>query len=196
MKDRIILITGPKHSGKSLCARMLGKIIGCETIDLDGLIEKQTGASPRALYNRGPEIFQAAEARALASLFRNPPPSSATRVWSDEVPLRRKGCFIIASGGGLCDNREALALLSESSGLSGDREIISVYLDVSAETAWRRIPAGAELPPFLDTENPRETHFALHERRAKAYKAMAQITVSGENKSPEEIAGEIAGLLR
>jgi shikimate kinase len=49
-----------------------------------------------------------------------------------------------------------------------------VYLEVSAETAWKRIEQaafnGGGFPAFLDTENPKESHAALHERRAEAYK--------------------------
>ena len=174
MKDRIILITGPKHSGKSLCALALGKITVCEAVDLDEFIEKQSGKTPRALFEEGPEFFRKAEALALASLIR-------------------QRFRIIAAGGGLIDNPEALALLSRR------REIIPVYLDVSAETAWQRIlhaAEGGKLPPFLNTENPRETHLALHKRRAESYKTLARFTIFAENKSPEEIAGEIAERLK
>ena len=169
-----ILITGPKHSGKSLSARALGKIMGCDSVDLDEVIEKQTGKTPRALFIEGPEIFKKAEALALASLIQG---------------RQRQRFRIISAGGGLIDNSEALALLSMR------REIIVAYLDVSAETAWQRIArsaAGGELPPFLNTPKPKETHLALHERRAGAYKALALITISAEDKSPEEIAQEIA----
>ena len=169
---RLILITGPKHSGKTLCAHALGNITGRETADLDGLVEQMTGKTPRALFKEGPEVFRKAEAEALAFAMRQ----------------SRNG-LIIAAGGGLSDNPEALALLSRNS------DFFIVYLDVSAETAWRRIlhtAAGGELPPFLNTENPRETHSALHGRRAKAYRALAHFTIDAENKTPDEIAREIA----
>jgi shikimate kinase len=105
---------------------------------------------------------------------------------------RDGGPQIIAAGGGLIDNPPALALLEKAGALT------RVYLEVPANTAWERISAGAEkngLPPFLDTQNPRETHRALHERRAAAYRKWARFTINGEGKTPEEIAGEIVGLL-
>ena len=172
MKSGLILITGPKHSGKSRTARALAKNTGGEAVDLDGIVEKQTGKRVRALFMEGPEIFRQAEARALATLIE---------------PMESNIRFI-AAGGGLVDNPQAMALLSQS------KEIIIIYLDVTPETAWKRIQhaaADGELPPFLATENPRETHLALHERRAKAYKALAHFMVSAENKSPHEIALEI-----
>lgn len=173
MKNRLIIITGPKHSGKTMTARTLEKITGGEAVDLDDIVERQTGIKVRALFKEGPEIFREAEARALASL----------------AEIQNQGLRIIAAGGGLVDNPEAMALLGRH------REIIIVYLDVSPETAWQRIlqtTSGGELPPFLNTETPRETHCALHKRRAEAYKALARLTISAENKSSEEIAGEIA----
>lgn len=173
MKNRLVLITGPKHSGKSLAARALGKITCGEAVDLDEVIEQKTGKSPRELFKAGPEIFRKAEASALVSLVR-------------PTEQHNEKLRIVAAGGGLIDNPEALALLSE---------IIIVYLDVTPETAWKRIlytAAGGELPPFLNTENPKETHFTLHKRRAEGYRALANLTVSAENRSPEEIAREIA----
>jgi len=176
MKNRIIIITGPKHSGKTVCARALAKVSGGAAADLDELVTKETGKPPRELFKEGPEVFRKAEASALASLAN--------------TAKSEKNLIVIAAGGGLIDNREALALLSQH------REIITVYLEVSPETAWQRIlstaDADGELPPFLKTENPRETQFALHTRRAEAYRSLAQFTVSADNKSPEEIADEIA----
>jgi len=174
MKNRIVLITGPKHSGKTLCARALKNILGCEAVDLDEVVEKQTGQTPRELFKKGPEVFRKAEALALASLTQ---------------PGAVNGTLVVAAGGGLTDNGEAMTLLSR------DKEIVTVYLEVPPETAWQRIldtAAGGELPPFLNTEDPKATHLDLHTRRAKACKALAQITIQAENKSPEDIAREIA----
>jgi len=174
MDFHFCLITGPKHSGKSLCAKALNETTGWAVVDLDETMEAQTGKTPRELFVLGQDIFKKAEAQALASALQ---PSEQKRL-------------IIAAGGGIIDNGEAMALLAKSR--STLCEIITVYLDISAETAWQRISAEGELPPFLNTANPREVHLTLHNRRAEAYKAMANVTVSAENKSPEEIAREIA----
>lgn len=206
-----ILIIGPKHSGKSLCARALGKILGGEAADLDEIVEKQTGKTPRELFIEGAGVFRKAEALALASLFQSPRPEG--------------NGLVIAAGGGLSDNPEALALLagweagpeangapdeaslraesgrvSAARGISAPshreiRRIITVYLDISAETAWQRILADGELPPFLKTENPEAAHFALHKRRSESCAALASFTVSAENKTAEDIALEIAEYL-
>jgi len=182
VKQLIIFIMGPKYSGKSLCAKALSEIIGGETVDLDELVEEQTGKTPRKLFIEGHVLFKKAEAQALASTLHRTSPET----------------LVIAAGGGIIDNDEAMALISKAKVPSEDRQLINVYLEISAETEWQHIldsPNDEGLPPLINTTNPKETHLALHNRRAKAYKAIAGITVLTGNKSPEEIAGEIAGQL-
>jgi shikimate kinase len=183
---RIIVITGPKHTGKTLAGRALAEIAGGRFADLDEWAEKETGESSRALYKRGPEIFRKAEAEALA------------RVFAENTGEKTEGrLLVIAAGGGLIDNREGMRLLQAANGLENAEDPGSnpalVYLNVKAETAWRRIRGAqnGELPPFLAGKNPEAAHRELHERRAAAYQALAHLVVNGETKSPEEIAREI-----
>jgi shikimate kinase len=73
-----------------------------------------------------------------------------------------------------------------------------IYLEVSPETAWDRIcrsvRAGGGLPPFLDTDNPQDTHRLLHIKRSAAYKDCAHISIAAEGKTPEAIGREILSL--
>ena len=166
---QIIILIGPKHSGKTLAGRALARIMSLDFLDLDEAVEMETRKSPRTLYKEGPEIFKKAESSALAHI------------------LSQKKGIILAAGGGLVDNQEALILLKDNP------HVMLVYLEVSADTAWRRIlSAGEELPPFLNTANPRETHSALHIRRAREYKTLARFCIDGENKEIEDLANEIA----
>jgi shikimate kinase len=179
-----ILITGPKHSGKTSVGKILAEILRSRFVDLDDLI----GKSPREIYREGLDRFREAEAGALASLLSGAAGSGGTadKTISGQPPL------VIAAGGGLIDNARAMALL-EGPGQTGT---LIVYLDVSAETAWERIRLAAEktgdLPPFLNTANPRETHAALHKRRTEAYRVRAAIIIDGNGKSPREQGREIA----
>ncbi|MDR2136051.1 MAG: shikimate kinase [Treponema sp.] len=207
----MIIIVGPKHAGKTSAGKALARLwegggaeIGgaggnspgsggaggggpeaaalgaaARFIDLDELVESREGASPRLLYRAGPGVFRKAEAEALRSLLEGA---------KLERAAPEGGCVtIVAAGGGLADNREALELLNTSRALV-------VYLEVPAGTAWGRIRAAAELtgelPPFLDTENPQETHRLLHERRGRVYRELAEITVAAGD-SPEETAARI-----
>jgi shikimate kinase len=175
----LIILTGPKHSGKTTAGRALAEQCAGTFIDLDELVEKRTGKSPRTLFKEGPEVFRRAEAEALQSLLN-----------SEAQAGRANGKFrIVAAGGGLVDNSKAVDLLKKPG------TAILVYLDVSVETAWDRIKASAEksgeLPPFLNTADPQETHRLLHERRAAAYREIAAFTVQAEGKTPEELGREI-----
>jgi shikimate kinase len=158
----------------------LAALVSGSFTDLDDHIQTLTGKSPRILYTEGPGIFRKAEAEALKDLLQRGEEPGSSGVFT-----------IIAAGGGIIDNPGALALCEKAGAAP-------VYLEVSAETAWERIRRAAEtegLPPFLQTPHPRETHRALHERRAAAYRAWARFVIHGEGKSPEEIAGEIYGVL-
>jgi shikimate kinase len=198
----IIVIAGPKHSGKTSAGGALADFLKARFIDLDELIEQQTGKSPRTLYKEGPSVFRDAEAQALQSLLPEMPGSTLPGDGADGTvvggaaadPQRDRTRRVLAAGGGLIDNPAALAMLERNGPAA-----VTVCLAVSAETAWDRINAGAkengELPPFLNTENPRETHAILHRRREKAYGEWASITVQAEGKSAEAIGREIAALV-
>jgi shikimate kinase len=120
----------------------------------------------------GPEVFRKAEATALSVLLN----SEAAKL----SPLT-----VIASGGGIIDNPDALAFLEKNAA------VLPVYLDVSVQTAWKRISKKGELPPFLRTEDPQETHRLLHERRSAAYRVFASIVIETDTKNPGKIAREI-----
>ena len=170
---RFIVLLGPKHSGKTSAGKALAALLSCGFADLDDCIAQISGKSPRVLYGEGPEIFKKAETEALASLFNSETPS----------PL------VVAGGGGLIDNPDVLVLLEKNA------ETLSIFLDVCVETAWTRIKAAGELPPFLRTENPEETHRSLHERRAAAYRQFASFSIKADGKTPEEIAREITSTI-
>jgi shikimate kinase len=206
---RVILITGPKHTGKSSAGYITAQLKKGLFIDLDELVEHQTGKSPRALYREGPHIFRRAETAALKILFNAPEnvrtpyqPGDGARGSLCDVKNRR--LFIVAAGGGLIDNKDAIALLKNSVDVNtkpiihNRAEIFIIYLDVSADTAWNRIMHSArqsgELPAFLQTADPMTTHRNLHIRRSQAYREIAHFIIHGENKPVECIAKEIASL--
>jgi shikimate kinase/Fe-S-cluster containining protein len=173
----LLLLCGPKHSGKTCAGLALREILGCDFVDVDALIEEREGVSARTLYRlKGPEFFQQAEARAIVSIMGR---------------AGEGGALIAAAGGGLIDNEAAM------NAVTGGGRVVIVYLEVSAAVAWRRIEEeardGGGLPAFLDAENPKEAHAALHERRAAAYKERAHITIDAEEKTPRQLARQIAG---
>jgi shikimate kinase len=175
-----IMLVGPKHSGKTSVGKALAALCSGVFIDLDAVIAEHSGKSPRALYTEGPAVFRMAEAEALTFLLETQA-ASGTDALTPTV--------IIAAGGGIIDNAAALALIETN------KTLLPVYLDVSVETAWERIAGAGELPPFLKTENPRDTHRTLHRQRAAAYRQFARLIIKAEGKSPRRIARDILARL-
>jgi shikimate kinase len=174
---RIISLVGPKHSGKSSVGKELARLFNADFLDLDSSIEEKTGKSPRSLYKEGAEVFRKAEFETLREIF-----DSCSRT----IPT-----IVLATGGGVVDNIDAVVQLQQNT--------LIINLEVSAKTAWKRIVEtsrhSGELPPFLQTENPEETHRELHERRSAAYKKLAAYSVNAEETNIEMIAQEIKNLI-
>jgi phosphatidylglycerol:prolipoprotein diacylglycerol transferase len=172
----LIVLMGPKHSGKTSAGKALADLLAVPFYDLDTLVEEKTGESPRALYSQGEELFRSAEYEALEAFLEAGKSGGKTLSGFPAV---------LATGGGIIDNRKAAALLSG--------KYLKICLEADVESAWERIAAGP-LPAFLPPENPREAHARIHEKRAKAYKAFADLAIPVGGKAPETIAAEIAGL--
>ena len=182
--DFLIILAGPKHSGKTCIGRQLAKLLSIRFYDLDQLIEEQSGQSVRVLYKAGKEFFQE-ETTALECLLQK-------KKFEEE---KSRGA-VLALGGGIIDNPGAMAVLKKE--LQKSERYRIVCLEVSAETAWQRIVGRGELPPFLMAENPaasKEKHRLLHERRANDYKKIASFSILAEGKSAVELAARLSVLL-
>ncbi|HOK00086.1 MAG TPA: shikimate kinase [Termitinemataceae bacterium] len=166
----VIALVGPKHCGKTTLAWELAQRLSQDCYDTDDMITQLTGLSPRQLFQRSIEEFRAAEYEALKTILEK----------------GKEGC-IVATGGGIIDNPPAWELLQKKTTI--------VFLEVSAEEAWQRILTAqgstGTLPPFLQTENPQETHRILHLRRNKTYAESAHYIIRDEGKSPQQKASEI-----
>jgi shikimate kinase len=173
---RDVVLTGPKHSGKTSAGKILAGLLKCDFFDIDELIFQNTGKSPRRLFTENSESFKKAETEAANASLAGLNGHSGGRV--------------IAAGGGLIDNHAAMAAIASSGA-------VTVTLDISASAVCQRIEKSPDgLPPFLDLKNPRESHRIMHERRSAAYRQSAEIIVEVEGKTPQDIAFEIYDRLR
>jgi shikimate kinase len=164
----LIILLGPKHSGKTSAGKALADLLDLPFFDLDALIETETGKSVRALYTMSQELFRRRESEALSALFEK----------------QRRG--VAAAGGGIVDNGAAMRLLAAA-------DAVTVCLEVSSQCAWERIAAG-ELPPFLRAptlEASRAKHRAVHDDRTARCRKAARFTVNGEGKTARETAAMI-----
>jgi len=174
----IIVIMGMKHTGKSTVGSLLAERLNIPFRDTDAVIEELSGKTARELYDAGGSaLMMEKETEACMSLV------------GDSVP---GGECVIATGGGLADNHEALAILK--------RAATCVYLDTPFDLLFRRVMASAErdgrLPRFLQGPDPEALFRELFARRAETYATMADVRIETGARLPEELAQEIMEKVR
>jgi len=100
-----IILLGIKHCGKSTQGRLLSKHFNCDFYDTDDEITALTGKSPREIYtDQGKDAFLAAEKDACQKLVER----LAAQDKKDQISS------VIATGGGICNNPQALEVLHKS----------------------------------------------------------------------------------
>lgn len=168
----MIVLMGIKHCGKSTVGKLLAEKIDVTFFDSDDEIEKMVGTSVRSYYKRdGQEAFKKAEANVCEVIQSS---FGATNA-------------ILATGGGVCDNEDALNALSDCS---------KVFLDVPEKIAFERIMLDTKktgtLPAFIAKENPvnekevKEIFHQFYIRRTEMYKKLCPVHIIVGNETPEE----------
>ena len=182
-----VFLTGVKHSGKSTLAKQIAPMLGMPFIDIDNIIETQSGMTPRALFlARGEDGFKEAELHACRSV--------CARV--------KDGGAVVATGGGLCDNPLAFDCVRGAG--------LVVYLDVHEPFIFKRIfkkarfaPDGSlqNLPPYIAHGNPRSEEEAaalfhpVYARRAALYFLLSDAVFEPRDAPSEHNAQLLAGLI-
>ncbi len=175
-----IILLGIKHCGKSTLGRMLATQFNCPFFDTDDIITEMTGSPPRKIYQEeGEQAFMEAEARACEHLEHH-----IASLGEDE--------YIIATGGGICNNQRALDSLQ--------RLGFFLFLEVPEEVAAQRILDEIEwedgtmknLPAYIASKNPSTpeevaTIFSgFYKERTTRYRKLAQITCNLKGETAEE----------
>ncbi len=174
-----IFLIGLSGSGKSTVGRMLAQRLGISLLDLDALIEKESGERIPAIFARyGEDYFRSCESRVLARA-----------ACSDEAA-------VIVTGGGIVVRSENRALMAER----GTRIFLAVEPHVSLqrlqtqqalEQAQGQTP---ELRPLLSGPDPLATLQNLLTTRLPWYQE-AELTLSTLGKSAERVTLEVIAML-
>ena len=158
-----VVLIGPPGAGKSSIAKTLAKRTGKKFLDTDAMIEAKTGKKiPEIFLDEGEEKFRQYEEGAVLEAL------------SGESE-------IVALGGGAVMNNLIQERLTSFSPV--------IFLDVSISNAAPRVGFNRDRPLLLG--NPRAQWLALMEKRRPIYERLASITVSTDNKKPEEVVSEI-----
>ena len=186
MKKCIVLM-GIKHCGKSTQANFLSEYFKIPSFDTDDLIFELTGKTPRQIYTElGEEGFKNAEKSACIELK-----SRLEKIQQTENS--KKYISVAATGGGICNNAEAIKLLSEIG--------ILIFLNADERTAANRIVKEVKidvdgklfnLPAYIAKENPRtisdvrESFHKFYIERQKIYRSICNICVDMKNAPKSE----------
>jgi shikimate kinase len=168
-----IILCGYMASGKTTTARLLAKTSGLPYIDLDEVIEQNTGKTISQLFERGGEIkFRKLEHDTLTAIVNG------------------AESFVLSLGGGTpvyANNH--LALLRD--------DVESVYLKAGIGELVKRIRSQAGQRPLIDAlkDEELEEFVAQHLFERSYYYHQAKHVVATDGKSPEEIVNEIMKLI-
>lgn len=158
-----IVLIGPPGSGKSSIGKALSRKLSRPWIDTDTEVESRAGKKISEIFlEDGEATFRALERDVV-----------------DEVMGSEAG--IVSLGGGSVLNEASQKRITTA------KEV--VFLDVSISNAAPRVGFNKDRP--LLAINPRQQWLQLMEKRRPIYESLATITVSTDNKKPDQVADEI-----
>ncbi len=162
---RVVLI-GPPGAGKTTVGQLLAQRLGLPLIDTDAVIVAREGRSiPDIFVDSGEERFREVERQAVAAA------------------LREEHAVIALGGGAILNERTRAELAGHT----------VVFLDVALRDASRR--AGFDQGRPLLALNPRGQWLALMELRRPIYEGLARLQIDTNDRTPQEVADELAALL-
>jgi len=159
-----IFLTGYMGSGKSTTGKKLAARLQVDFIDLDKLIEAETGLSINRIFaEKGESEFRALEHNALQKIIND----------NKDV--------VVACGGGTPCYYGNMELMNKNG--------ITIYLKMSAESLVSRLIHAKDKRPLLENKNEEElkAFITAHlEKREDIYHE-AQYIVKGKNLDLEEL---------
>jgi shikimate kinase len=162
----VAVLIGPPGAGKSTVGPLLAARLGAGFLETDHEVEAVAGKPVGDIFvEDGEGAFRALEREAVAQA------------------VTQRG-QVVALGGGAVLDPATQRLLAE---------LPVVYLATGFAAAAKRV--GMDRPRPLLIGNPRARLKELLEQRLPIYEKLARITVTTDDRSPEEIAADVAARL-
>lgn len=164
-----VFLIGPMGAGKSTIGRQLAEILAKEFQDTDHEIEQRTGASVSLIFEiEGEDGFRRREAAVLEE-------------------LTGRDNLVLATGGG--------AILSEQNRHTLRTRGLVVYLNAPIDTLLARTYRDRNRPLLQDSDRRAKFEEIMRTRDA-IYRETADVIVATDQRSPQNVAQEIADKLR
>lgn len=166
MAPQVILI-GPPGSGKSTVGSRVAGLLDAGFRDTDVDIERATKRTiPEIFFEDGEPVFRALEREAVS------------------LAVGEHAGVLALGGGAIMDSQTEEVLTG----------LPVIFLDVSLTAATPRVGLNKSRPLLLG--NPRAQWLKLMGARRPIYERIARWTVNTDNRSQNEVAEEIVGLLK
>ncbi|MFW6134999.1 MAG: shikimate kinase [Elusimicrobiota bacterium] len=163
-----IVLTGMMGTGKSTVGKKLASVLGMEYIDVDEMIEKDTGKSINKIFeNDGEEKFREIEKKAVkvVSLLNN---------------------HVVSTGGGVVKDSENMEELEKNS--------VVICLRARPEIIYERTKKHSNRP-LLKVKDPEKAIKELMSKREKFYKR-CDLMVDTSEKKVDEIVKKIIDFIK
>lgn len=163
-RGRIALI-GLRGGGKSTVGRLLGDELGIPFIELDRMIEQQSGMALAELFEMfGQATFRRMERAALEKILQEHP------------------SFVLATGGSLVAEPSTFELLLTS--------CLTVWVRARPEEHMNRVIAQGDLRPMAGNTRSMQDLLQILQSREPLY-AKADITLDTSNRTPQQAVAEL-----
>lgn len=160
-----IYLIGMMGSGKTVTGKSLAKLQNMTLVDLDHELEARLGKSISEIFEKDGESFFRLEEKKTLNQFT------------------RQEQQIISTGGGIVLDSENIKQMRNSGKV--------IYLETSPEWLWKRVKDKTHRP-LLKGEDPKTALEKILSQRKAIYEAAANIKVTTDGKTADEVAEEIA----
>ncbi|MFD2600986.1 shikimate kinase [Flavobacterium suzhouense] len=168
-----VILCGYMASGKTTTAKLLSKKANLTYIDLDEVIEKNTGKTISKLFEEDGEIkFRKLEHQTLTTI------------------VNESEGFVLSLGGGTPVYANNHLVMQRD-------DVVSVYLKTGIGEIVNRLKAQKGLRPLLDAlkEEELDEFIGQHLFERSYYYHQAKHVVATDGKSPDEVVNEIMKLI-
>ena len=203
----IISLIGFMGCGKSSVGRRLSELLCCPFMDLDNVIEEQTGrAIPEIFATDGEAAFRQMELEVLERILKQSLPSQAMgpslcgqRGSTVLEHSLKPPTAIVSLGGGTVTQERCAELVKEKT--------VCVYLRAAVDTLVERLSDEAVGRPMLSSGQGADSHQSaesalrtrietLMAQRSAIYESTAHYIIDTDGLSIDEVAQSITGIFK